>query len=66
MINNRGVGKTHKTSEIESFAKIINGFQSLIIVSKFSILDMYGSPATPLDVIYDIKNFVVNVTWQAK
>ena len=51
---------------MESFAKIINGVQPLIIVSKLSILDMCGNPATPLDGIYDIKNFVVNITWQAK
>ena len=65
-INNRGVVKTPKTSEMEGFAKIINGFQPLIIVSKFSILDVCGNPATPLDGIYDINNFVVNVTWQIK
>ena len=51
---------------MEGFAKIINGFQPFIIVSKFSILDVWGNPATPLDGIYDIKNFVVNVTWQTK
>ena len=43
---------------MESFAKIINGFQPLINVSKLL--------ATPLNGIYDIKNFVVNVTWQTK
>ena len=44
MINNIGVVKTPKTSEMESFAEIINGFQVLIIVSKLSILYVCGKP----------------------
>ena len=57
-MKNRGVIKTPKTSEMESFTKIIKGFQPLINASKLS--------ATSLNGIYDIKNFVVNVTWQTK
>ena len=38
----RGASSTQETSKMESFESVINGFQSLINVTKDSILDVAG------------------------
>ena len=51
---------------METFAEIINGFQPLIMFQSSSSQMYMRYSATPLNGIYDINNFVVNVTWQTK
>ena len=50
IMTSRGVVRTLQTPNIESSATPANGFYLLIIVTKLSILDVYGGPGIVSDV----------------
>ena len=50
---NRGGSRTAATSKMELFVIIVNGFQSLTIITKCSILDVAAVLDLPLEDVYE-------------